>query len=182
MSALRIRVLLWSFSFSMICAGSWIAVAAFRFQVVPPLENTFERQQPIPKSVPPTNASWTLNEKEFGYVWWKPLHRPLVDPAPLKPVAELPSEPVVEVRAIRLDAELIATLADPDPAFAIAWIQYRNQTQKLKRDEVIEGHPGEPKIVAIRDSQVDVILQERLHTLSLIKSDLWAMLPSAPDR
>lgn len=170
MSDRNIRILLWIASGTLLAAGAGIGLTCSLMEIEPPPPSEMEVASAFPTIEVRDDGPRQITEGDFRYVWTKPLRRPLVDPVAEEPKQEESPKPPPPVPSIRLDAQLIATLVDPDPAFAAAWFSYRNQTQKLGLNESIQGHPGEPRLIEIQDGQVTVELQGQPHSLELAKS------------
>lgn len=115
-----------------------------------------------------------LKEGDFFALSKKAIQGPLEDPKPAKPStkAELePQEPVVA--RVALDATLIGTLVDYQQDLARAWIEVKGKRQMVRIGDVLEGHPGDPRVEAIADQSVLINLAGRTIALTPPDATPW---------
>ena len=97
-----------------------------------------------------------LGEKDFIYVWNKPLRRPLVDVPPPVVKDAIVAPAVVAVTAKPLpEIKLAATFMETDPASRRAWLILPGGVRRLVNlGQTLNELPGPPMIEQIEDRRV----------------------------
>ncbi|QDT07427.1 hypothetical protein K227x_58540 [Rubripirellula lacrimiformis] len=168
------RLLLWLAS-GLFCAAGVATFATSQLTEIEPDDVNLDLSSvTIRQPSEPSPIKIRLGEKNFRYVWGKPLRRQLSDPIPTEPPPAPIAAPPAPIVRVRLDARLIATLVDADPAYSAAWISCKDKMQKVTIGDSIKNHSGSPIVTAIKDRLVEIELTGESHLLHLDENILLA--------